>query len=263
MLCIRARRIVQEGKADELYGLVILCARHGKGAHPLTRGLFSARFKRGDGCAVKARGFGNGAQRPFNCMHGAAIDLDNGARVAGRRGKRLEGARFSRFSRMPRALASCKKARSIGSALAALEASAPARMTSSESNPGCGAMPPNESRFIVKVPVLSAHSTSIVAASSTAFRRVISTPRRASAIELMAMLAVSIAGNATGTAPIIRTSAIGSVSDGAIPRACDTTHVVATSAPTIAHIHLTRRVMTASECSFGRALSTNCTVRPK
>ena len=60
----------------------------------------------------------------------------------------------------------------------------------------------------VSVPVLSAHSTSIVAASSTAERRVGSTPSRARARAPSAAARVNVAGSATGieASTAVRTS---------------------------------------------------------
>ncbi len=66
--------------------------------------------------------------------------------------------------------------------------------------------------FIVIVPVLSTHSTSIVAASSVALRRVTSTPRLANSFAPTAMLTVNITGRATGTALISSTSISGIIS---------------------------------------------------
>jgi hypothetical protein len=54
------------------------------------------------------------------------------------------------------------------------------------------------SAFWVSVPVLSAHKTSIVAASSTAERRVGRTPRFAKTLAPSADARVKVAGSATG-----------------------------------------------------------------
>ena len=54
--------------------------------------------------------------------------------------------------------------------------------------------------FLVRVPVLSAHSTSIVAASCNAASRVNSTPLSATVLAPKAAASVKVAGNATGTA---------------------------------------------------------------
>ncbi len=72
--------------------------------------------------------------------------------------------------------------------------------------------------FIVIVPVLSTQSTSIVAASSEALRRVTSTPRFANSADPMAMLTVNMTGRATGTALISRTSMSGIISKSDAPR---------------------------------------------
>jgi len=54
--------------------------------------------------------------------------------------------------------------------------------------------------FNVSVPVLSEHSTSIVAASCNADSRVSNTPLAASVLAPSAAAKVNVAGNATGTA---------------------------------------------------------------
>ena len=120
-------------------------------------------------------------------------------------------------SSSPRSLAVRRKARSIGSRSASLDASAPTRGISSSEKGGSARTPATERRFRVSVPVLSAHSTPMFAASSAALRRVISAPRCAVSIEPTAMLTVNITGRATGTVLIDTTSESGSSSRSRCP----------------------------------------------
>ena len=117
--------------------------------------------------------------------------------------------------------------------------------------------------FIVMVPVLSTHSTSMVAASSAALSRVTNTPRFASSFDPKAMLTVNITGSATGTALINRTSMSGTISMSGAPRISDNTTTVPSSAPTITNSQRTTLATTASICSLGRACCTSSVVRPK
>ena len=71
---------------------------------------------------------------------------------------------------------------------------------------------------MVIVPVLSTQSTSIVAASSAALRRVTSTPRLASSFDPTAMLTVNMTGRATGTALISSTSMRETIARSGVPR---------------------------------------------
>lgn len=77
------------------------------------------------------------------------------------------------------------------------------------------------------------------------------------------MLTVNITGNATGTALIRTTRAIGKVSRSGSPRRTDRPNVIATREPTIMNSHRTTRETTSSTCKAGCALSTSCVVRPK
>jgi hypothetical protein len=79
-------------------------------------------------------------------------------------------------------------------------ASAANPRTCSSLNPGIGRTLVTESSLRVRVPVLSEHSTSMVAASSTAERRVGSTPNFARERAPSAAARVKVAGNATGIA---------------------------------------------------------------
>ena len=117
--------------------------------------------------------------------------------------------------------------------------------------------------FIVIVPVLSTQSTSIVAASSAALRRVTSTPRFASSFDPTAMLTVNMTGRATGTALINRTSMSGTISRSGAPRISDSTITTPSSAPTMTKSQRTTLATTASMWSFGRACCTSSVVRPK
>ncbi len=72
--------------------------------------------------------------------------------------------------------------------------------TWASSNPGSGLTLVTESSLRVSVPVLSAHKTSIVAASSTAVSRVGSTPSFAKDRAPTAAASVNVAGKATGIA---------------------------------------------------------------
>ena len=100
--------------------------------------------------------------------------------------------------------------------------------------------------FIVIVPVLSTQSTSIVAASSAALRRVTSTPRLASSFDPTAMLTVNMTGSATGTALINRTSMSGTISRSGAPRISDRTITTPSSAPTMTKSQRTTLATTAS-----------------
>ena len=117
--------------------------------------------------------------------------------------------------------------------------------------------------FIVIVPVLSTQSTSIVAASSAALRRVTSTPRLASSFDPTAMLIVNMTGRATGTALISSTSRRGTISRSGAPRMSDRMTTTPSSAPTMTKSQRTTLVTTASMWSFGRACWTSSVVRPK
>ena len=108
--------------------------------------------------------------------------------------------------------------------------------------------------FIVIVPVLSTQSTSIVAASSAALRRVTSTPRLASSFDPTAMLTVNMTGRATGTALISRTSMSGIISRSGAPRISDSTTTTPSSAPTMTKSQRTTLATTASMWSFGTRL---------
>ena len=142
-------------------------------------------------------------------------------RLLASKGANETGVAGAAPSKTWRSRAAARKARSIGSWLASCDASAPARSTSRSVAPPCGITPVTASWFIVIVPVLSTHSTSIVAASSAALRRVTRTPRLASSIEPTAMLTVNITGRATGTALISSTSISGSISTSGAPRTSD------------------------------------------
>ena len=117
--------------------------------------------------------------------------------------------------------------------------------------------------FIVIVPVLSTHRTSIVAASSAALSRVTNTPRLASSFAPTAMLTVNMTGSATGTALINKTNMSGIISTRGVPRTSDSTITAPSNAPTMTKSQRTILATTASMWSFGRASCTNCVVRPK
>ena len=102
------------------------------------------------------------------------------------------------------------------------------------------------SLFIVIVPVLSTQSTSIVAASSAALRRVTSTPRLASSLDPTAMLTVNITGSATGTALMSKTSMSGTISMSGTWRITDSTTTMPSSAPTMTKSQRTILVTTVS-----------------
>jgi len=121
--------------------------------------------------------------------------------------------------------------------------------------------PVTVSWFMVIVPVLSAQSTSIVAASSAALRRVTSTPRLASSFAPTAMLTVNMTGSATGTALNKRTSMRGIISMSGAPRMSDRTVTTPSSAPTMTKSQRTTPATTASMWSFGRAPCTSCVVQ--
>ena len=166
-------------------------------------------------------------------------------------------------SKMCLSFAAARKARSIGSWLACCDASAPANSTSDSVARSSGITPVTASWFIVIVPVLSTHSTSMVAASSAALSRVTSTPRFASSFEPTAMLTVNMTGSATGTALINRTSMSGTISMSGAPRISDNMTTTPSSAPTMTNSQRTTLATTASMCSFGRACCTSSVVRPK
>ena len=115
------------------------------------------------------------------------------------------------LSKMCRSFAAARNARSIGSWLASFDARAPVNNTSASVECSHGITPVTASWFIVIVPVLSTQSTSIVAASSTALRRVTSTPRFARSFDPRAVLTVNMTGRATGTALISKTSRSGTI----------------------------------------------------
>ena len=121
----------------------------------------------------------------------------------------------------------------------------------------------SDSWFSVSVPVLSAHSTSMLAASSMADNRMIKTPRRPSSIDPTAMLTVNITGSAIGTALMSSTSVTGRTSTSRWPWTSAVTNVTTTSVPTITSNHVTIREVTSSTLSLGCARSTSWVVRPK
>ena len=131
--------------------------------------------------------------------------------------------------KMCRSFAAARNARSIGSWSASFDARAPANSTSASVACSSGITPVTASWFIVIVPVLSTQSTSIVAASSEALRRVTSTPRLASSADPMAMLTVNITGRAIGIALISRTSMSGIISKSGVPRMSDITMTTVSS----------------------------------
>jgi hypothetical protein len=85
------------------------------------------------------------------------------------------------------------------------------------------------SLFSVMVPVLSAHSTSTPASSSTTGRWLTTAWRRASVRAPIAIVTDSTAGRATGTEAIVTTSANSSVVETLSPRASETATITATS----------------------------------
>ncbi len=96
------------------------------------------------------------------------------------------------------AAAAARIAASTGSCPPSELASAAMPSTWASSKPGRGCTSVTARALRVSVPVLSAHSTSIVAASSTADSRVGSTSWRASARAPSAAASVKVAGSATG-----------------------------------------------------------------
>ena len=156
------------------------------------------------------------------------------------------GATLGRLSKMCRSFAAARNARSIGSWLASCDASAPATSTSASVARSRGITPVTASWFIVIVPVLSAQSTSMVAASSAALRRVTSTPLLANCFAPSAMLTVNMTGRATGTALISRTRMRGAISAIGTPRTSDSTTTTQSSAPTMTRSQRTTLATTAS-----------------
>ena len=114
--------------------------------------------------------------------------------------------------------AAARMAASTGSWPPSELASAANASTRFSSKPGMARTAVTASSFCVSVPVLSAHSTSMVAASSTAERRVGRTPRLASARAPNAVASVKVAGSATGIAASMAVSASGTISATGNPR---------------------------------------------
>ncbi len=119
---------------------------------------------------------------------------------------------------------------SIGSSLSAREASAPFRMTVVGVTPSMLNGVPNVSEFWVRVPVLSAHSTSTPASSSMATSRLTMACFLASSRAPTAIVTESTVGIATGIAATVRTRANCSVVRIASPRRIAVTMMMVTSA---------------------------------
>src|SRR5665213_4455941 len=96
------------------------------------------------------------------------------------------------------AVAALRIAPSTGSCPPSELASAASARTCASSKPGIGRTFVTLSVFCVSVPVLSAHKTSVVPASSTAESRVGRTPRFAKARAPSAAARLKVAGSATG-----------------------------------------------------------------
>ena len=107
----------------------------------------------------------------------------------------------------------------MGSAAVASQLRAASVSTSPSSRPASGTTSTTSSWFLVRVPVLSKQNVSMEAASSTASRRVTSTPSRASARALAAWTMASTAGSATGTAPMRKVTTIAATESSSWPRA--------------------------------------------
>ncbi len=223
--------VVEQGQAEEAQRPVAVGARHRQRADALLGLLVRALLERGNRRA-SSRSL-RPCATPLDHARLLAADFDDGLGVARLRENGSKETVFAEASSSLRSLAARRNATSIGSALAAFDASAPARTTSFSSTPVSGSAPVSESWFIVRVPVLSAQRTSMLAASSIALRCVMSTPRRPSSIEPTAMLTVNITGSATGTALMSSTSAMGNTSTTRCPWTSAVTNVTAESEPTI------------------------------
>ena len=114
--------------------------------------------------------------------------------------------------------AAARIAASTGSSPQSELANAASDRTRAASKPGIGRTDVTDSSLRVSVPVLSTHKTSIVAASSTADRRVGSTPRFANTCAPTAAARVKVAGSATGIEARIAVSTSGMISATGICR---------------------------------------------
>ena len=117
----------------------------------------------------------------------------------------------------------------MGSSFSAREASAPAKMTCSAVTPSTLNGVPRVRVFWVRVPVLSAQSTSTPASSSIATRRDTMAFLVASSRAPTAMVTDNTVGIATGIAATVRTSANCKVVRTGSPRRIETTTITATS----------------------------------
>ncbi len=123
-----------------------------------------------------------------------------------------------------------RTARSMGSSLSAREASAPARTTSAALTPVTLNGSPRVSEFWVRVPVLSAQSTSTPASSSMATSLLTMACFVASTRAPTAIVTDSTVGIATGMAATVSTRANCRVVRIGSPRRTDTATITATSA---------------------------------
>ncbi len=118
----------------------------------------------------------------------------------------------------------------MGSSLSAREANAPFRITVAGVTFSMLNGVPNVSEFWVRVPVLSAHSTSTPASSSMATRRLTMACFLASSRAPTAIVTDSTVGIATGIAATVSTRANCSVVRIALPRTREATTMTVTSA---------------------------------
>ena len=114
--------------------------------------------------------------------------------------------------------AAARIAPSTGSCPPSELANAASARTCASSKPGMGRTAVTVSAFWVSVPVLSAHKTSVVPASSTAERRVGRTPSFAKARAPSAAARVKVAGSATGIDARIAVKTRGTISASGILR---------------------------------------------
>ena len=117
----------------------------------------------------------------------------------------------------PLFLAAARMAASTGSWPPSALARAANAKTCASLKPDIGRTPFTDNSLRVKVPVLSEQSTSMVAASSTAERRVDSTPVFARDLAPSAVASVNVAGKATGMAASTAVSKSEMVSSQAMP----------------------------------------------
>ena len=140
----------------------------------------------------------DGRKGPLHDTHRGAARIHR--RGLGHLRGRIEGHKFAQFGQIGAvAFAAAERmAASTGSCPPSELARAAIPRTCDSSKPGIGWMAVTLSSFSVSVPVLSAHRTSMLAASSTAESRVGRTPSWARARAPIAAARVKVAGSATG-----------------------------------------------------------------